>query len=215
MVCVEQVLSPVVVGRDSEISALDELVESAARQRRGGTVFLVGEAGVGKSRLAHAAREAADDRGCRVLWGRAVSTGSPVPYRPLAEAVHSALRGGGPPDAPELHPFLPALGLLAPEWGMEAVHTEDSVVTRGEALLRLLRVLGQDRGCLLVLEDLHWADADTLAVVEYLADNLAPEAAALVATLRTNRVTPSYSPTPCAPATWPRSSPSSRSVTTS
>lgn len=182
--CVEQLLCPVVVGRDRELSTLVELVEAAARHRRGGVVFLVGEAGVGKSRLAHAAREAADDRGCRVLWGRAVAAGRPVPYRPLAEALHSALRSGGPPDAPELRPFLPALGRLAPEWNIDEGHTEDSVVTRGEAVLRLLRVLNRDSGCLLVLEDLHWADADTLAVVEYLADNLAPEPVALVVTLR-------------------------------
>jgi DNA-binding CsgD family transcriptional regulator len=180
----EQVLCPVVVGRDREISTLVDLVEAAARQRRGGTVFLVGEAGVGKSRLAHAAREAADDRGCQVLWGRAVASGNAVPYRPLAEAIHSALRGGGPLDAPELRPFLPALSRLVPEWEMDEAHTEDSVVTRGEAVLRLLRVLGDNRGCLLVLEDLHWADADTLAVVEYLADNLGSEPAALVLTLR-------------------------------
>ena len=51
-------------------------------------------------------------------------------------------------------------------------------------MLRLLRVLNRASGCLLVLEDLHWVDADTLAVVEYLADNLAPEPVALVMTLR-------------------------------
>ena len=184
MVEMEQLLCPVIVGRDREISLLVELVDAAAQQRRGGTVFLVGEAGVGKSRLARAARDAADARECRVLLGRAVPAGSPVPYRPLAEALHSVLRSGGLPDAPELQPFLPALGRLVPEWGLDAGQLEDSVVTRGEAVLRVLRVLGQDRGSLLVLEDLHWADADTLAVVEYLADNLAPEPVALVVTLR-------------------------------
>jgi DNA-binding CsgD family transcriptional regulator len=186
MVCVEQMLCPVVVGRDREISMLVDLVEGVARHRRGGAAFLVGDAGVGKSRLAQAAREAAEDRGCQILWGRAVAAASPVPYRPLAEALYSALRSGGPPDAPELRPFLPALGHLVPEWRTKAPDTEDSVVTRGEAVLRLLRVLGHDRGCLVVFEDLHWADADTLAVIEYLTDNLAPEPVALVATLRTD-----------------------------
>lgn len=179
----EQVLCPVVVGRDREISTLAELVDGAAQQR-GAAAFLVGEAGVGKSRLAHVAREAADNQSCRVLWGRAVAAGTPVPYRPLAEALHSALRDGVPPDTPELRPFRSALGHLVPEWAVDGGHGDDSVVTRGEAVLRLLRVLGRDRGCLLVLEDLHWADADTLAVVEYLTDNLAPEPVAVVATLR-------------------------------
>ncbi len=46
--------------------------------------------------------------------------------------------------------------------------TVDPAVVLGEGLLRLLRLL-DDIGCLLVLEDLHWADGDTLALVEYLA----------------------------------------------
>jgi predicted ATPase len=55
---------------------------------------------------------------------------------------------------------------------------------RGEAMLRLLRWLGSGRGLLVVLEDLHWADPDTLDVVEYLADNLGGEAVLCVGTLR-------------------------------
>jgi hypothetical protein len=45
--------------------------------------------------------------------------------------------------------------------------TEVSVLALGEAVVRLLRRLSGRAGCLLVLEDLHWADAETLAVVEY------------------------------------------------
>ena len=49
----------------------------------------------------------------------------------------------------------------------------------GEAVVRLLRVLGGAAGCLLVLEDLHWADPETLAVVDYLADTLTAETGAV------------------------------------
>lgn len=45
----------------------------------------------------------------------------------------------------------------------------------GEAVLRLLATLGEGAGCVLVLEDLQWADAETIEVVEYLADNIAGE----------------------------------------
>ena len=45
-------------------------------------------------------------------------------------------------------------------------------VIRGEAVVRLLRQLAAPAPVLLGLEDLQWADADTLAVIEYLADNL-------------------------------------------
>src|SRR6185369_6302856 len=50
--------------------------------------------------------------------------------------------------------------------------------------LRLLRPLGAERGCLLALEDLHWADADTVALVEYLADAAASTGLLLVVSAR-------------------------------
>ena len=61
---------------------------------------------------------------------------------------------------------------------------DGSPAVRGEAMLRLLRWLSSGRGLLVVLEDLHWADPDTLDVVEYLADNLGGEAVLCVGTLR-------------------------------
>jgi DNA-binding CsgD family transcriptional regulator len=179
----EQVLCPVVVGRIDEQRALTDLVAAAAAGR-GGAAFLIGEAGVGKTRLARVAVDAARESNAVVLWGRAVADGPAVAFRPLTEALHSALRGSGPPADPDLEPFLPVLGRLAPEAGLEPGPGEVTAVAVGEAMLRLLRALGRDHGVAVILDDLHWADADTLAVVEYLADNLGPEPVALVATLR-------------------------------
>lgn len=61
---------------------------------------------------------------------------------------------------------------------------EESPVFLGEAVLRLLRVLSPQAGGVLVLEDLHWADRETLALLEYLADNLAAERVLCVVTVR-------------------------------
>ena len=63
-------------------------------------------------------------------------------------------------------------------------HGDHSAAVRGEAVLQLLRRLAGPGGLLLVLEDLHWADPDTLAVLEYLSDNLAAEPVLCVATCR-------------------------------
>jgi DNA-binding CsgD family transcriptional regulator/tetratricopeptide (TPR) repeat protein len=60
----------------------------------------------------------------------------------------------------------------------------ESPALRGEAMLSLLRWLGSKDGLLVVLEDLHWADPDTLDVVEYLADNLGDEPVLCVGTVR-------------------------------
>jgi DNA-binding CsgD family transcriptional regulator len=182
---VDGVLCPVVVGRSAELSALAGLVTEASG-RRGGLAVLVGEAGVGKSRLAREVGALAADRGFLVLSGRAVPEGSPLPFRPLAEALLVASRGQRPPDEPELAPFRAQLARLVPDWGTPtaAGGADDSPVLVGEAVVRLLRVLGGAAGALLILEDLHWADPETLAVLDYLADTLDTERVLCLATAR-------------------------------
>ncbi len=171
------------VGRDYELGVVREAVD-AARQGAGGTVLVLGEAGVGKSRLVAEARGCARENGLIVLCGRAVQSERPTALRPVAEAVLSGVRGGGLPDHPDLDPYRPTLARLVPQWGAGDVAADPSLIQLGEAVLRLARVLGRRRGCLLVLEDLHWADPETLAVTEFLADNLGAEPTLLLATLR-------------------------------
>jgi DNA-binding CsgD family transcriptional regulator len=181
---VRQVLCPVLVGRDKETGHLQAAL-AAAEAGHGGTVLLTGEAGIGKSRLVREIARAAGARGFTVLTGRAVAGGVPTPFRPFAEALVSAGRAGRLPVSAELDPFRPALGRLVPEWRQPvAAAGDESLVYLGEAVLRLLRVLSPDAGCLLVLEDLHWADRETLALLEYLADNLSAERVLCTGTLR-------------------------------
>ena len=108
----------------------------------------------------------------QVLSGRATESGGA--YRPLIEAL---LRGG----ADDLDPasgagaVRAALGRLLPGWATGTADAPepgvDPVLVLGEAVVRVLDAL-VGGPCLLVLEDLHWADADTLALLEYLADRL-------------------------------------------
>ncbi|MDQ4051350.1 MAG: AAA family ATPase [Actinomycetota bacterium] len=175
---------PVVVGRDPEWQelrrALDRLPDG-----HGATLVVAGEAGVGKSRLLREVATEGVRRGAQVLTGRAVERDSPSPFRPLAEALFSHLRKSGPPQVPELTPFLPILGRLIPQWRVPGESPgEESLVVLGEAVLRLLAALGDGPGCVLLLEDLHWADAETVEVVEYLADNIAKEPVLCVISLR-------------------------------
>jgi DNA-binding CsgD family transcriptional regulator len=181
---VPQVLCPVLVGRDEEARRLRAAL-AAAGAGRGSAVFLAGEAGIGKSRLVRDVARAAAERGLIVLTGRAVAGGAPTPFRPFAEALTSAGRTGLLPASEELGPFRPVLGRLIPEWRPpQPAPGEESPVFLGEAVLRLLRALAPRAACLLVLEDLHWADQETLALLEYLADNLAAERVLCLATLR-------------------------------
>lgn len=173
--------TPDIVGRDGELAFLRSAL-AGARDGRGTAVFLVGEPGLGKTRLM---REVADIAAPAqvVLRGRATSPSAQ--FRPLAEALSSVLRHDGLPDVAELAPYLHALSRLVPEWRMYRVPgADDSVVVLAEAVLRLLHRVGREHGCVLLLDDLHEADADTLAVVDYLVDNLAGEPVVLVGTAR-------------------------------
>lgn len=162
------------VGRDHELAVLDRRL-TGARHGRGGLVVVTGEAGIGKTRVLAEADRRARDAGIPVLAGRSVEGGGA--FRPLAEALLPA----APPalsDDPRLVPYRPVLGRLIPGWPAETgavPSVVDPLVELGEAVLALLDVLGsrtRPGGLLLLLDDLHWADRDTLGLLGYLAGRL-------------------------------------------
>ncbi|GAA2238246.1 hypothetical protein GCM10010430_19080 [Kitasatospora cystarginea] len=176
--------SPVIVGRSAELTVLKTALTEVGTGT-GRAVFMLGEAGIGKSRLAGECAQRALARALPVLRGRAGAGGTSTPFRPLQEALASRFRLSGPPGDAELAPCRPALARLVPEWRSAAdPGHQESVVELAEALLRLLAVLGRGGGCVLVLEDLHDADSETTAVVDYLVDNIAEVPVLLLATLR-------------------------------
>ena len=176
-------LCPTLIERDAEVHALDNGLDRAVNGE-GGVLFLAGDAGVGKSRLAREATSLASARGFHVLIGRATESTVPVPFRPITEALMKIARAGVVPDDSQLAIHLPVLASLVPEWSRPGDdQAEISPLILGEALIRLLTPSGS-KGALLVLEDLHWADPETLAIVEYLADNLAETSVLCVATVR-------------------------------
>lgn len=179
-----RLLSASVLGRDAETRLLEEGLDDAAAGR-GGVVLLSGEAGVGKSRLARELVASARRRGLSVLVGRAMDSCTPSAFGPFVEAFLSYFRGSAPPPFPELDPFKPVLARLIPHWTPAArTSPEESLIVLAEAIVRLLAAIAAKRGCLLILEDLHWADPETLAIVDYLSDTLDSEHILCVGTLR-------------------------------
>jgi DNA-binding CsgD family transcriptional regulator len=164
----QRLRSAALVGRAQEVALLDRLLEDAARGR-GAVVVVRGEPGVGKSRLLSEQVDRARASGRPALVGRAVEGGGA--FRPLADALLSHQRRAGLPPASTLGPFAGALGRLVPGWSAQQENPPgaDLPLLVSEGLLRLLRVLAGDRGLLLALDDLHWADADTMTALERLA----------------------------------------------
>lgn len=161
---------------------LDGMLESVRTGRPGGLVLVSGEAGVGKSRLVREVAGRAERRGVRVLSGRAVPSGEP--YRPLVEAMTAALRDKGLPDDDALRPYLPVLAAVLPDARVAGRVDARGGVVLGEAVLRLISALAGDGGALVVLEDLHWVDPDTLTVLTYLAHAAESSPLLLVVTAR-------------------------------
>ncbi len=176
---------PLLIGRDTELHTVQTAI-AAARCGRGAALAVVGEPGIGKSRLVNEL-PALVERGTPVLVGRAVGDGQPVAFRPFVEALLAGLRTSGAVDLAGLGPFRPALGRLLPQFREGPTAADESPMVLAEALLRLLRVLAGEQGLVLALEDLHWADPESLSLVEYLADNIATSPLVLVVTARDGR----------------------------
>ncbi|MFI6825023.1 ATP-binding protein [Micromonospora sp. NPDC050187] len=175
------------VGRTDELRTLARTL-TATRDGDGRAVFLVGEPGIGKSRLVAAARDLASAVGTRVLHGRSGAVGPAIPLRPLREALLSVTAALPPADLAVLGPYRPALARLVPDWAVVGPPRQQppdhDLLALAEGVLRLTGLAGRDRGCLLVLEDLHDADGRTLAVLDYLVDNVGRQPTTLLGTLR-------------------------------
>lgn len=177
-------MCPVLISRSAESRQLVDALNSA-RLGNGNLVFLTGDPGVGKSRLASELCNLASERGLQVVSGRAVESASPLPFRPVTEALMKIARTNSIPDSAEIADYRPALATLVPVWSQPGADgkAEISPLILGEALIRLLSMHGTP-GTVLWLEDIHWADPETLAIVHYLADNLAGKPVLCLATLR-------------------------------
>jgi ABC-type oligopeptide transport system substrate-binding subunit/class 3 adenylate cyclase len=199
------------VGRDAELRTAREAVDDA-RAGRGGILFLTGEAGIGKSRLltelrAHAGATA---DGPEPLWleGRCLSYGESMPYWPFRDLLREWLElGADEPELrvrvalrravePELYPYLGALlGLqLEPEAAtrLSELAPEALQYRTFEVVETLLARLAGERPVLVALEDLHWADPTSLALVERLLGLTEGAAVLLVLTQRTERDHPAW-----------------------
>ena len=185
--------SSVLVGRTEAVGALDSALESAIDGRPRHAI-VGGEAGVGKTRLLAEARAHAETAGAEVLLGGCVSMGSEgLPFAPYTEIIRSLVAQDGAASviatagraAPDLARLVPALESGEPTPGQEMW----AQTRMYEALLDLFRRLAERGPLVIQLEDLHWADAGTLAATSFLLRAVDDEPVTIVATFRADEVT--------------------------
>src|SRR6266849_2894147 len=158
-------------------AAFSQLVGSFQQVRQGQpqALLVVGEAGIGKTRLVGEFVAWARAQGAEVLCGQAFEMGGRLPYQPLVEALRPRLEQENAPEdlledlwLAELSRLLPELRVRYPDLHAP---TQDELTARGrlfEAVARLLDALAKPGPLVLLLDDLHWVDGASLDLVRYL-----------------------------------------------
>src|SRR5579875_1192744 len=138
-------------------------------------VLLLGEAGIGKTRLAHEFVAWARAQGAEVLSAHAFELGGRLPYQPLVEALRGRLEEGNElkdlledPWLAELTRLLPELRLRYPDLPPPTEDELSGKLQLFESVARLLQAQAQRAPLLLLLDDLHWADSASLDLLRYL-----------------------------------------------
>jgi DNA-binding CsgD family transcriptional regulator/tetratricopeptide (TPR) repeat protein len=176
------------VGRAQELSALAASLTSAD-SGAGSTVFVVGESGIGKTRLVEALVELASRRGFTAAIGRAYPVETGVPYAVFADALTPLLRGidpsvltlltrGGTAELAQLFPALSGERPATPARG-------DPAELKARLLwnfTQLLSRLAAKKPLLLVLENLQWADSASLEMLHFVARQIGGERVLVVGT---------------------------------
>jgi class 3 adenylate cyclase len=186
-------LCPVLVQRDDQLAILEGAL-MAAHRGDGGLAVLSGEAGIGKTRLSNELASLARRLGCEVLWGTCSEAELSLPYLPFVEAIGNYLDGQdssaigerlGPPRR-ELSQLFPQLA----EGGgpTEPGSSEQAKLRLFEAIACLLAIPADDHGLLLVVEDVHWADASTRELLDHLARRIAGLHALVLITYRSDEL---------------------------
>jgi len=185
-------ISSPLVGRDAEFASVKDSIERLL-EGEGGIVSIIGEAGVGKSRLTAEILRSAQDDGRELLWfeGRTLSFSQTISYWPFQEILwgyagiteddseaaawrklESRVSALFAEDTPEILPYLATLLTLeVRDEYVERVKYLDSEAMGRQVFLasrRFFERLAQARPVVLVFEDLHWVDESSALLLEHL-----------------------------------------------
>jgi len=195
------------IDRVEEMKLLKEAVDRAILGE-GGLVFLYGEAGIGKTRLARELRAYAHLRGMQVLYGRCPALfrmdGVP-PYILWREVIRDYLETSNPEQLYRVIGFYPAeVAKLVPELSQKLraipqsfpISPEQEQNRLFEAVSQFVTNIAREAPLLVVLDDLQWTDPSSLLLLHYLARGIQREHLLLLGDYRDTDVDERHSLTP-------------------
>jgi serine/threonine protein kinase len=209
------------VGREQQLEVLRQLLSETEQQThtppgdhqttpllsydeptRAPCIMLLGEAGMGKTRLAEELSPEAQKRGWAVIWDRAHPQEHTIPLQLWIEVVRKALaEGHALPFEMRQHPqfyqplvtLLPELVDLLPQDALSSAVPQEQIQLRiRESILALFTTVSQRMPLLIVLDDLHWADLSSCELLGYLMRRLSDHRLLVVATCRESELPPRH-----------------------
>ncbi|MBB4139922.1 helix-turn-helix transcriptional regulator [Microbacterium invictum] len=183
------------IGRDAELAVLRDALD-AGRAGHPRVVVVRGEAGIGKTRLLQEFRAAASALGgtppITFAVGQCVDMGeigSPfTPIRRLLRELYATVGDDVFRAAAQTPTVVATLAALLPELTTDATPADTGADYITESIERVIESLSQDHHLVVIIEDLHWADAATLALLKTLAVTLRGAHVTIVMTYRSDDV---------------------------
>jgi tetratricopeptide (TPR) repeat protein len=184
---------PILVGRESELAELQRHMDHAIAGK-GGTVFVSGEAGSGKTRLTGEFLKSARNKGVNVLSGWCLSNAA-VPYFPFVEAFESFLAENEDENRMSSQQLGLKTWLTAPSQPTELDNKEIMSPQawkdqRFAAVTKELLFLSTEKPLILFIDDLHWADSASLSLLHYISRAVGSERILILATFRSEEISP-------------------------
>src|SRR5450432_2602283 len=183
-----------IVGRARELGVFRAAFDRMLAGRRQ-LVLISGEPGIGKTHCAEALADVAEDQGALVLWGRCHEQAGPPPYWPWVQILRAYVDSSSLDELRlNMGTAVRDIAALVPELLDASNYTQqitgaitDSSPARFrtfDAVRQFLHQATQQVPITLVLDDLHWADAPSLSLLEFLSQELVRSRLLIVGTFR-------------------------------